>query len=99
MNRTSSSPEPRVGIRWQGRLRPALALALRGEEACLVLPDAPPKGSPLEVVLDWPGGAVTECRGLLREMSFDGRIARIDIHHVEGAWQPFLRYLGVQAVA
>ena len=97
MNRTSSAPEPRVGIRYEGRLRPALALALRGEEACLVLPDAPPQGSDLEVVLGWPGGAVTECSGRLREMSFDGRIARVDIRKVAGAWEPFLRYLGIKA--
>jgi len=99
MNRVSSIPSPRVGIRWRGKLHPALALALRGEEACLVLPDAPPQGTELEVVLDWPGGEVTECRGRLREVAFDGRIARVDIQKVAGAWVPFLRYLGAQASA
>ena len=94
MTRSTTSPEPRVGIRWDGQLHSALALALRGQEACLVLPDTPPRDRELEVVLSWPGGDVTQCRGRLRETSFDGRIARVDIDRVDGAWAPFLAYLG-----
>jgi len=97
MTRSPSTSLPRVGIRWRGRTKPALPLALRGEEVCLVLQEPPPEGEDLDVLLDWPGGAKTELGGRLRDVAFDGRIACVDIRRVQGDWVPFLSYLGLQA--
>ncbi|MFV1959176.1 MAG: hypothetical protein ACC662_07160 [Planctomycetota bacterium] len=85
---------PRIDVRFEGRTQSAVALALRGQEACLVLDDVPPREADVYLVLDWQCGATTRLDGRLRDVALDGRTARIDIHGVTGDWAPFVAYLG-----
>ncbi len=89
-----STSQPRVGLNWRGETRPAVAVALRGGEACLVVEKAPPSPSEVRLVLDWPAGETTWLGGTLREVEDDGHVARVDIHAVHGDWRPFLVWLG-----
>lgn len=97
MTRSPVPPLPRIGLRWRGTTSPALPLALRGEEVCLVVEDPPPAGETLDLLLDWPGGTRTELGGRVRDVDFGGRIACVDIDRVGGDWVPFLSYLGRQS--
>ena len=94
---TSHARTPRVGLRWADRTHPAVAVAIRGQEACLVLEAMPPESSRVQLILDWPEGAVTELDGRLREVALDGRTASVDIESVSGDWAPFAEYLGEMA--
>ena len=93
---TTHARTPRVGLRWADRTLPAIAVALRGQEACLVLDQVPPHAAKVRLILDWPGGSVTELDGRLREVAMDGRTASVDIEGVRGDWAPFAEYLGEQ---
>lgn len=87
---------PQVALRWEDRTLPAVAVAIRGQEACLVLDQIPPFDAPVHLILDWPGGGSTELDGRLREVALDGRTASVDIEGVRGDWAPFAAYLGEQ---
>ena len=88
---------PTVVLRWRNRTVPARPLALRGDEACLVLDAPPPVETPIHLVLGWPCGGTTVLDARLREVALDGQTARVDVCGVTGDWEPFLRYLGERA--
>ena len=90
------SRTPQVALQWEDRTHPAVAVAIRGQEACLVLDQIPPFEAQVCLILDWPGGGSTELDGRLRDVAMDGRTASVDIEGVRGDWAPFAEYLGEQ---
>jgi hypothetical protein len=90
---------PRVGLRVGRRLLPAVPFVLSGHEASLVLAAAAPTDSVVRLVLDWPGGAVTELDARVTALEEAGRIAHLEVEQVQGDWRPFLDWLGRQTLA
>ena len=90
---------PRVGLRVGRRIVPTVPVVLSGHEASLVLAAAAAPDARVRLVLDWPDGQVTELGARVTALEESGRIAHVEVEQVEGAWRPFLDYLGRQSLA
>lgn len=72
----------------------ATPLRLTGHEASVVLDRAVPAARLVELRLTWDDGGCTHLSATVRRVGADGRLADLEVHHVEGDWRPFLTWLG-----
>lgn len=97
-NRLPPAP-PQVGVHVGSRVHAAVPIMLDGQEAAVVMSQAPPADSHLRLRLDWEDGQVTELHATVRriEGSPRVRVAHMDIERVDGDWKPFLSYLAASS--
>lgn len=88
---------PRVGVRVGEQLRDAVPVLLRGDEAALVMDNAPPEEDHCRLLLEWEDGRVTELDVRVRAVDRESCIAHLDVYRVDGDWRPFLEYLARSA--
>ncbi len=75
----------------------AVPLFLRGDRASLALARPPWGAGPVELVLGWEDGRVTELSGKIRAVESNGRV-HVDLDSVGYGWQPFIEFLGASQV-
>ncbi len=89
-----------VHVEIDGHAHPAEALELTGHRAAIRSPHAFTLASAVRLVLDWSDGATTALPAVVRAVSASGRghLAHVEVTGVEGAWEPFLAFVGPSLV-
>jgi hypothetical protein len=85
-----------VRVEIDGHSHPAEALELTGHRAAIRSPHAFAMASDVRLVLDWAGGLTTALPAVVRAVGPAGRdhLAHVEVTGVEGAWEPFLAFVG-----
>lgn len=91
------TPVPtQVRVEIDGHTHPAEALELTGHRAAIRSPHAFTLASSVRVVLDWADGGSTALPAVVRAVGPSGldHLAHVEVTGVEGAWEPFLAFVG-----
>lgn len=75
----------------------AVPLALTGQDAEVLLERAVAPAAVVRLTVAWDAGGSTSLPATVRAVRAGGCRARLDVHGIEGDWQPFLTWLGTHA--
>jgi hypothetical protein len=86
----------RVRLVVDGESLPVTALELTGQRAAIRVPHRVAPKTHVSLRLDWRGGACTVLPATVRAVapSCCEHLTQVDFCGVEGAWEPFLAYVG-----
>ena len=89
---------PRVGLRIGESTLSAIPVRLQGDRASLLYEGSIPSAEgDTRLVLSWESGEITELDARVRSIETDIPVVDLELHAVQGAWVPFLRYLAGEA--
>jgi hypothetical protein len=94
----STPPELPVVELLVGETRyPATAVLLQGHAAALLMERVPavPRHS-VRLHLGWRDGRATTLDARVRTVHSNGQVVHLDIGGIDGAWEPFVEYLGAR---